>query len=85
MWSNYSSLSAIDERILPVNYRASGSTEYVSGTQYRDRLETLVDIVYAEDYFNDSDVKVAESFKDYISTSSLITDTESAGPFSRME
>ena len=91
LWSNYYSFSSIDERILPEKYRTSGSDatsgynalSYVSGTQHRDRLETLVSVLYEGDYFNLNDTKVRDSFSDYISTTSLISDEDSAGPLNR--
>ena len=84
LWSNYSSFSSIDERILPNKYRASGTGLWTSSTQQRDRLDTLVDVVYSPHYFNDIDKKVESAFNDYIDVTSLLTDTESAGPFSRL-
>ena len=83
LWSNYSSLSSIDPNVLPEKYRASGTDEWVSGTQHLERLETLVDVVYNGSYFNSTDKKVEDSFNDYLDVTSLITDEEEAGPFSR--
>ena len=84
LWSNYPSFSSIDERIIPTRYRTSGEGEWVSSTQHRERLETLVEVVYADEYFNNTDKKVESAFEDYINTTSLLTDTESAGPFTRL-
>ena len=83
LWSNYSSLSSIDPNIIPEKYRVSGVGEWVSGTQHLERLETLVDIIYNGNYFNSTDKKVEDSFNDYLDVTSLITDEEEAGPFSR--
>ena len=91
IWSNYAYFSGIDEQTIPQRYRGtllpndtlSGTDTYVSGTQLRDRLETLAGIIYSDKHFNNKDSKVEDSFADYISTASLITDTENAGPFTR--
>ena len=91
VWSNYAYFSGIDEKTIPQKYRGtylpndtlSGTGTHVSGTQLRDRLETLAGVIYSDKYFNNKDSKVEDSFTDYISTASLITDTEYAGPFAR--
>ena len=84
LWSNYTSFSSIDERIIPNKYRTSGTGTWSKSVQQRDRLETLVDVIYSPHYFNNTDRKVESAFNDYIDVTSLITDTESAGPFSRL-
>ena len=83
LWSNYSNLSSINEKILPEKYRVSSVGTWTSGTQHRDRLDTLVDVVYSPNYFDVTDRKVKDSFTSYIGTEALIDDEESAGPFNR--
>jgi hypothetical protein len=83
LWSNYITLSSVSEKLIPTKYRTSGAGEWVSGVQHRDRLETLANIVYAGDYFNNTDRFVETTFQDYISTSALITDVEAADPLTR--
>ena len=83
LWSNYTSFSSIDERFIPTKYSLSTTGEYLSGTQLRDRLETLASIVYAGDYFNDQDITVKEAFDDYLSVGTLLKEENGAGPFTR--
>ena len=83
IWSNYEYFILHDERTLPEKYRTSGTGEYVSGVQLRDRLETLASVLYSDHYVNNQNTFVEEAFDDYISVSSLQNTQEGAGPFTR--
>ena len=83
LWSNYEYYSLFNKEIIPEKYRASGTGEYTSGVQLRERLETLGSVIYSDHYFNDQDTTIEESFDDYLSINALRTGRESAGPFTR--
>jgi hypothetical protein len=83
LWKNYSSLSSVNQGIVPSIYLSSVGT-YTSGTQGLDNLTTLVKIIYNSKFSDITDVKVKESFEDYISTGELQLDTVSKGAFHRL-
>jgi P2-related tail formation protein len=82
LWKNYSSFSSIDYRVIPDRF-TSGTGSYTSGNQNLDKLKTLVDVIYSPLTLDQDDTLVQNAFQNYINTDSLLTSTESAGPFSK--
>ena len=56
---------------LPGNY-FRGSEYYTSGTQNRDKLETLIRVLYSDMAIDEADEKVADAFDRYFFTSSFL-------------
>jgi hypothetical protein len=82
VYNNWPSLSSTYPGLLPSDY-TSGTTTYVSGTQPLDRLHTLIDVIYSDQYSNKDDTYVRDAFDDYVANSTLLTGRERAGPFSK--
>lgn len=62
----------------------SGEGQYTSGTQQLDKLKTLNNIIYSNEYFDRSDFKVFNSFDQYEQIGSFQKDLISNGPFWRL-
>ena len=86
IWNDWKDLSAMGAGtfaiMLPPLLRPGGDT-YTSGTQTRDMLDTLVSIVYSNQYANEEDTYVEDAFTDYIDNGSFLTGEEQAGAFSK--
>lgn len=76
LWYNQDSLSSY----IPTAF-ASGTGEYVSGTQQLEKLKTLNSILYSSELLDKQDAKVRESFEDFISTGDYLETRISNGPF----
>jgi hypothetical protein len=84
LWKNYPEVSVFQtNELVPPDY-LSGTSEFTSGTQNLDRLNTLVDILYSNKYADDGDFKVQEEFDAYLLTSSFIPQEVNKGPFSKL-
>ena len=82
LWHNYSSFSDLDSRIIPDRF-TTGTGTYTSGNQNLDKLETLIDVAYSPLEIDKDDTTVKDAFNTYITTSSLLSNTEYLGPFSK--
>jgi len=82
VWRDWTSLSATYPSLLPANY-VSGGTEYTSGTQNLEALQTLTDVIYSDQHSNKEDSYIKDAITDYLSTGDLLTGQELAAPFSR--
>tara|TARA_R110002012_G_scaffold88992_4_gene218668 strand:+ start:18652 stop:25050 length:6399 start_codon:yes stop_codon:yes gene_type:complete len=82
LWHNYSSFSSLDTRIIPDRF-TTGTGTYTSGNQNLDKLETLIDVAYSPLEIDKDDTTVKDAFNTYITTSSLLSNTEYLGPFSK--
>jgi len=87
IWNDWADLSGLGAgaftSLLPSLLRPAGGT-YTSGTQTRDMLETLVDIVYSNQYADEGDTYVEDAFVDYMDNGTLLTGEEQAGAFSKL-
>ena len=81
-WQGY---NLIPDDFLPSSLIASSvSGPGTSGIQQLAKLKTIVDVIYSPHYSNRSDTKVRDAFEDYISDGTLLTSTETKGPFHRL-
>ena len=83
IWRDWKDLSGVSTSLLPKDLKP-GATTYTSGTQNRDTLDALVDIVYNNQYADKGDTFVKESFIDYIDNGNFLTGEEQVGPFSKL-
>ena len=88
---NYETCAAWqDHNLIPNEFLPSGllstslSGPGTSGIQQLDKLKTMVDVIYSHHYSNRSDTKVRDAFDDYIDNETLLTSTETKGPFHRL-
>ena len=82
IYNNWSSLSSTYPEIFPSDY-TSGTTTYVSGTQPLDRVNTLIDVIYSEQYSSKNDTHISDAFENYVTNSTLLSGRERAGAFSK--
>ena len=82
IYNNWSSLSSTYPGIFPSDY-TSGITTYTSGTQPLDRVNTLIDVIYSEQYSSKNDTYISDAFEDYVTNSTLLSGRERAGAFSK--
>ena len=83
LFKNRSSFSGIDNRIYPSDF-ASGTAEFVSGTQQLDKLSTLLETIYSEEPLNVRDTLVNDALDDFIAAGTLLVDEKSNGPFEKL-
>lgn len=68
----------------PSSVFASGSGEFVSGTQQLDNLKTWMDVIYSTLRSNMADFTVRNRFELFYDTSLKTENKESAGPFTKL-
>lgn len=80
LWYNYGACSVLQNLGLVPQSFLSGTTTYTSGTQQLNKLLTLTEVVYSEDYLNSNSTYIKDAFEDYISSDSMLEKYESKGP-----
>jgi hypothetical protein len=80
LWRNYNTCTTFQNLgLVPASF-LSGTTTYTSGTQQLDKLLTLTDVVYSDDYLSEKSTYIKDAFADYNSANSLLDSLESRGP-----
>ena len=78
--ASWQGMEIIPSDFLPSAYLAP-SSQYTSGTQQLDKWKTMVDVVYSPSIIDEKDETVKLAIDNYLSTSALLEDTTSKGPF----
>jgi len=79
LWYNQTTFSAY----IPTQF-LSGTATYTSGTQQLQKLKTLNNIIYSNEYFDRSDFKVYEAFDQFVQLGNFSPEFLSNGPFWRL-
>jgi phage tail-like protein len=80
LWYNYGACSVLQNLGLVPQTFLSGTTAYTSGTQQLNKLLTLTEVVYSDDYLNSDSTYIKDAFEDYVSSESILENYESKGP-----
>jgi hypothetical protein len=79
LWRNYSSSAVIrDLELIPASF-VSGADTYTSGTQQLEKLLTLIDVVYTDQYLDFNNTYIQTAFENYLSTGIKLDTLESKG------
>lgn len=61
----------------------SGTGEYVSGIQQLEKLNTITDRIYKNDFFDNKDSYIKDAFEQYNNLASLLDNEEANGPLTK--
>lgn len=88
IWRNYETCSTWKSLSLIPNQFSTSSfvaqTQYTSGLQQLEKLQTLVDVVYSPLYMDAQDTKVKEAFEVFLEQQKFLTDPTILGPFTSL-